>query len=312
VAWVLQLDAIAAAHDGRAGDGLRAARATLGVARAIGDEPSPISQLVRTACAAVACRTAERVLGLTEPSGGLADLQAELLREAEVPRLHISFRAERAFTHQMYRQMESGNFTGAGAAGVPGAGGGLQERISAWAMRSNLLDNHIASLDLLTAHVEAGKQPFDRQWAAIKAVQGPADGDPRYVFTNLLTASVRRIAEAGLRSRGDLLAAAAAIACERYRQRTGRWPDTLDAIPKDLLPAVPIDPFTGTPLRFLRLEDGILVYTVGPDETDDGGAVAEDPESGRKQTDFGLRLWDPARRRQPAPPPGPMEDGEGM
>jgi len=37
------------------------------------------------------------------------------------------------------------------------------------------------------------------------------------------------------------------------------------------LPEVPQDPFDGRQLRYRRLEPGFLVYSIGPDETDDGG-----------------------------------------
>ena len=51
-----------------------------------------------------------------------------------------------------------------------------------------------------------------------------------------------------------------------------------------------------------------MVYSFGPDGKDDGGAVAAYDRAGRKQRDFGIRLWDPAHRRAPAPPPEPKDE----
>jgi hypothetical protein len=310
VVWALQWDALAAAHAGRPADAVQSSRAALGTARAIGDEPFVITQLVRIACAAIACRTAERVLGLCEPSDGLAELQSELTREADFPRLYHSMRGERASIHQIFLLIDAGGVGNAGGQAPGGAGGpGLLDRISNWPMRARLPDDHVCSLKMMTGYVEASRRPFEEQAAAFRAVPLPEDGDRRYMLTLLLTPAVSKIIDAGLRSRGELLAVAAGVACERYRRRTGRWPDSLEAIPKDILPAVPTDPFTGKPIAFRRLEDGIVVYSIGPDGRDDGGRftdVAVTPGSPSSR-DFGIRLWDADRRRQP-PPPRPEPD----
>lgn len=39
----------------------------------------------------------------------------------------------------------------------------------------------------------------------------------------------------------------------------------------DTLPAIPEDPFDEQPLRYRRLPQGFLVYSIGPDFADDGG-----------------------------------------
>jgi hypothetical protein len=67
---------------------------------------------------------------------------------------------------------------------------------------------------------------------------------------------------------------------------------------------VPTDPFDGRPLRYRRLADGVVVYSVGDDRADDGGTLADDfpPPAG---TDLGVRLWDVPHRRQPPPGEAP-------
>jgi hypothetical protein len=91
-----------------------------------------------------------------------------------------------------------------------------------------------------------------------------------------------------------------ALALERHRLAHGTWPTALAELPPDLLPFVPLDPFDGRPLRYRRLADGVVVYSVGPDSQDDGGDLTDNlqPESGK---DVGFRLWDEAKRRQPQP-----------
>jgi hypothetical protein len=64
---------------------------------------------------------------------------------------------------------------------------------------------------------------------------------------------------------------------------------------------VPADPFDGQPLRLKKLDDGLVIYSVGPDLADDGGEVRADQQVGGQPKDVGVRLWDPACRRQPPP-----------
>jgi len=53
-------------------------------------------------------------------------------------------------------------------------------------------------------------------------------------------------------------------------------------------------------LRYRRLEDRIVIYSVGEDGRDEGGEVEStvSPGPGR---DVGFRLWDPTGRHRPAP-----------
>jgi hypothetical protein len=91
-----------------------------------------------------------------------------------------------------------------------------------------------------------------------------------------------------------------ALAAERYRRARGQWPETLEALAAvGYLKQVPTDVFDGRPLRWRRLDDGAVVYSVGPDGQDNGGKL--DPKNpAAPGTDVGIRLWDVARRRQPA------------
>jgi hypothetical protein len=103
-------------------------------------------------------------------------------------------------------------------------------------------------------------------------------------------------------SRARLICAIAAIGAERFRIRYGRWPESLSALVPEFVPAFSADPFSGEPLRYERLPDGVVIYAVGPDLTDNGGNLAtfgadkfSPPPAG---TDVGFRLWDVPHRGQ--------------
>jgi len=89
-----------------------------------------------------------------------------------------------------------------------------------------------------------------------------------------------------------------AIAAELHRRRSGQWPASWSDLVPDLLPAPPIDRFTGEPLR-LRVADGSLrIYSVGADMDDDGGASPVDSE-GNVMNDA-ARRWRPGRADEAA------------
>ncbi len=92
------------------------------------------------------------------------------------------------------------------------------------------------------------------------------------------------------------------VAAERCRLARGTWPPALEALVPDFLAKVPADPFGGEPLRYRRLEDRIVIYSVGEDGQDDGGEMesTSPPDTSRE---LGFRLWNPPARRQPAPDP---------
>jgi len=87
-----------------------------------------------------------------------------------------------------------------------------------------------------------------------------------------------------------------AVAVERYRLGHGFWPDRLDDLVPRNLSRIPTDPFDGQPLRYKRLDDGVVIYSIGADRKDDGGHL-ERINIREPDTDVGFQLWDPSQRR---------------
>ena len=89
--------------------------------------------------------------------------------------------------------------------------------------------------------------------------------------------------------------AIAALAVERYRRaHDGALPPSLDALVPALLPAVPIDPFTGHPLVYKSGKDSYLLYSADMNRNDDGGALygtgSLNPMPLPRLRDFGIKV----------------------
>jgi hypothetical protein len=61
------------------------------------------------------------------------------------------------------------------------------------------------------------------------------------------------------------------LAAERYRLQNGRLPAQLNELVPDFIPAIPLDPFDGKPMKMKRADRSLIVYSVGPDGVDNGG-----------------------------------------
>jgi hypothetical protein len=105
-----------------------------------------------------------------------------------------------------------------------------------------------------------------------------------------------------LRGHASLRCAQVAVAAERYHRKHGNWPQSLADLVPQFLPAVPLDPFDGKPLRYRRTDQGAVVYSVG----EDGGDPQ--PPHANVSRDGAFRLWNVDQRRQP---PNLAQEGQG-
>lgn len=68
-----------------------------------------------------------------------------------------------------------------------------------------------------------------------------------------------------------MLTTQAGLASKIYKNKTGRYPENLGALVPEILPEVPIDPFTGKPLVYKTENGELLIYSLGSNQKDDGG-----------------------------------------
>jgi len=306
VAHWLGLDARYAALAGRPDGGIKAARAQLVAGRSIGDEPFLISQLVRIACANNASQSAMQVLAWGKPKDGLAELQAELRTEADFPWLLTGLRGERAIIDKAFADFEAGKLKFSDFRSMMGGSNDSPlEAVGAQLYKGLLPGDHAKALEMLNAYIAAAKLPPHEQLAAIKAIPLPPrpPEEFRYIISSLLLPACGKVSEASIRARSLLLAASVAIACERFRIAHRRWPNSLDEIPKSILPELPADPCDGQPLRYSHLLDGIAVYSVGVGaELDSARQRRREEGDPLAELGIGWKLWNPEKRGIPNAP----------
>jgi len=99
-----------------------------------------------------------------------------------------------------------------------------------------------------------------------------------------------------------------------YEKKNNRLPATLDELVPDILPAVPLDPFSEKPLHYalLRIEQAARlqqqgprwkIWSVGENLKDDGGATDPAPWGGPDYVFFSTAETNEQRRRDMKPPP---------
>jgi hypothetical protein len=295
--------------DGQADEALATARRILVAGRSIGDEPSLQAHLVRLTAQLAAAHVVERALAQGLPSAeALARTQGLVAEVAAEPLMLYAFRGERACQHQFAEAVEAGELA---MDGSPARG--WRERVDYMYIAPMARRYHATLLRALNEAVAIARREAEEQGdlmqrlAADLRERGRQSEGHGEALTGALLRSLENFAASFRRDRAHLRNALVGLALERYRLAQGRWPDHLRELAPDYLPAVPIDPFDGRELRYKRLPDGVLIYSVGPDKQDNDGAL-DRSNFLAPGTDLGFRLWDVPSRRQPAAELLPLPD----
>jgi hypothetical protein len=101
------------------------------------------------------------------------------------------------------------------------------------------------------------------------------DVRPYDLFSNMLLPALAGFADKSARAETSVDLARIACALERYRLANGQFPETLDTLTPKFIAKLPHDVISGQPLKYRRTDDGqFVLYSVGSNETDDGGTIA--------------------------------------
>ncbi len=253
---------------GKTADAIDSAIRGLAVADSLRNEPFIISLLIRNACNAMGVASVERLLSSGSPvDGNLEPIQDKLQAMDDKEALYRAFVSERVIV------MDSPvGFTSA-------------DEVLFLIFRKQ-------TTRLVTEIVDASRLPNAERMVKIQAINANHNGVNASLLSELnMTAHfaglLNSTRESWDRNTALLRCAAVAVAIERYRQATNVVPENLEALVPGFLDTVPLDPFDGKALKYLRDESGYVVYSFGPNLTDDRGTPYN---ASSKEGDVGVRI----------------------
>ncbi len=143
-------------------------------------------------------------------------------------------------------------------------------------------------LETMAQHVDAANKSVPERLRV-----APTNVIPHklFIFSRMLLPSLSNLYVKSGEAMARTWSLRTAIAIERYRSATGALPDSLEQLVPQYLSEIPIDPFTGKPLKYERREPGYVVYSLGSNCVDDGGPpLVVVKKSNEKPSDIGTRV----------------------
>jgi ABC-type transport system involved in multi-copper enzyme maturation permease subunit len=121
-----------------------------------------------------------------------------------------------------------------------------------------------------------------------KKIAPEAKMPPRYVLARMVLPAYGRTLAQQARYNATLDTFKLALALKIYKQQHGHYPDTLAPLAPEVIKELPLDPFTGKDYIYRRESKGFIVYSVGPNEKDNGGVY--DPKQSTKYDDIAFKV----------------------
>lgn len=281
---MLAVRAIVETHGDRQSAALSNLQGMFATTETMKDEPLLVFQLIRLQMVHHSLLYLEVLLpALSAEDASLRQLQDELAGVDMLDSLRVSLIGNRAVTLKAFDQSLSDSLRGAwhgdDQLSVIRATAEVEPLLSQdWPGPLELADKYPQEMDFR----EAGSLS---PWGAndVAPSLGPA----------MIASRVVRIAKTTARVR----AAVVAIAAVRYHLQHNAWPESIDQLVPAQLETVPLDPFTGEPLKLLKTDSELRIYSVGFDRQDDAGEEITGPDwegencrTGEPDVVFRLRL----------------------
>ncbi|MBP9903576.1 MAG: hypothetical protein KBH45_19135, partial [Verrucomicrobia bacterium] len=271
------LRAVSAAGKGSQADWSSDVRFILQLTTTLDHEPTLLSQLVRLSLITTAVRTTERILNSTtnsDPAYGLIEAFAAVVSTNGI---RLGLIGERACATPVFRmswaEMDRGDKRAEDESSKtklpPPAGRanplfwvlGFFERDLSFYL--NVMETNIA-LAAISPPANLAATNTTEQLSGTASRRG-------YFYSGLMLPAIARATVRDATTLAQIRLVQTALAIECYRARYSQLPETLADLMPAFLVVVPADPFTGTPLRYRRTDEGFVIYSVDRDGHDNGG-----------------------------------------
>ena len=287
-AQLLELDALIEAETGNPSSATRRIEEIWALSQSLAQEPLIISQLVRIACREIALSTLERVLTRQNlDAEQLTDLSRMLNTDRDDDGLRRAWIGERCSGLDIFH-MPSGKLTsfvndptqsGEGERDWSFLFGYWVMRLSGHLDRDELFylvstDSYIRAIDVSCPERLQIADAVSQKVAQAK-IYRKGESWP-FIISGLLLPSLGKVFEKAATHSARCRAAAVSLALEQHRRQNGSLPESLHELAPAWISQIPNDPFDTRPLRYQRSSPGYIVYSVGPDEQDNGGQAKRD------------------------------------
>lgn len=313
VARLVTADCERSLADNDSGEAIERIEVLFNIGNSVRDEPILVSQFVYAAVWAMTYAELQSVFALSVLSSRQLDDLGSIINRNDDPSLFVRMvESDRAMSHIFFAKCES---QGIDAKLTRMFGANLQTDVHAWLYWYLLFDDHACMIKKSNQWLLEARKPQSPTLEQARRWEQDLEKTIRHgplVYRNLISGTLvpspRALAEHALAERAKIACARVAIAAERFRLQHDRWPSSLDELRIEFLSESPIDPFSQSPLHWAKHDEGIVIYSVGPDGVDNGGeAFNTDQES----YDIVFWLFDPDKRGLPPLPPELESNSDG-
>jgi len=257
-ALLLRLEAMVAAEEDDPDRAAEVILSMMALGNSLIDEPVIVSQKVRILCCRLSGIALQRVMNrVVLAESQMVDLQAAFRAAEDFEAIIRGYVGARCLGIALMRQA------------VPLRG--ARRSIDLIVRRAVGLEDSETEyyLDVMAEHISVLQRPYPEQHAFAKSMDRSIRALRSPGLANL--ADVCALLPDYLKHVGYMRCVQAALAVERFRLANAKLPEALSDLVADLLGDIPLDPFDDKPLRYRKLEEGYVIYSVGPDGRDDGG-----------------------------------------
>ncbi len=281
LSWLMGYQAFLTLHDGDFTGALEDCRTALRISQALAEEPLALSVIMRLSLLRISLHALEIVLSDGQPSGEVSRALLEDLERAQKtlrPQLATGWKGERVLL-MVGLGLLKGEYDRLAAA----------TREAAEFVPRSLLTNFLYSPLATSWEVAYLRQMRTRILPMLEAdyphaqptmgtLRAETEVWEEHPVRHLPRLVLGRSMPAILKSKEDvteletrLTLARTALVLKHYKAEHGAYPETLDPLVPGLLDELPRDPFSGGQLVYRREGEGLLLYSVGLNQTDEGG-----------------------------------------
>lgn len=268
----------------------------LGMASTLDQEPSLISKLVRLAMLNIAIATLERGMNQVSLSESeLRGLDLAFFKAVDTNQLADGLVGDRAMMIRYFRMTsaEIKRYSESSAGDNKGAQAGPQipgSRPMLFRVTGFFERDLRFYLEIMETNISLAKMPPPKSVLVsnVEAELRKQSQGEFYIMSTMLLPTINSLITRDISDQAQVRTAQVALKIELYRTLNGHLPETLGELVPQYLPAVPIDPFDGQPLRFHHLDKGYVVYSVGQDGHDNGGRERPPDAKSSDQTEYDL------------------------